>query len=65
MGRRQYLIISGVFFAAIALMHWCRVFSGWPIQMGSWLVPISISWIGGPVMTVLAIWAFRLASKAR
>lgn len=63
MGKRQYLIISGVVFAVVALMHLCRVFTGWPFQLGSWMVPLWVSWIGVVLPGGLSIWAFRLAGK--
>ncbi len=63
MGRRQYLIISGLIFAIVALMHLCRVFTGWSFQLGTLMVPMWVSWIGAIGPAGLSIWAFRLACK--
>ncbi len=63
MGHRSYLVVSGTIFGAIALLHLSRLFYQWPAQIGTWAVPVWVSWAGLVIAAVLSIWAFRLARK--
>jgi hypothetical protein len=62
---RSYLLISGVLFAAMALLHLLRLVYGWPAQIGTWVVPLWISGLGLVVAGGLCIWAFALARGGR
>jgi hypothetical protein len=57
---RAYLLVSGVLFGVIALVHAARLALGWPAQVAHWDVPLWISWIGLLVPGALCIWALRL-----
>ena len=37
---RSYLLISGLLFAAVTLLHLLRLVYGWPAQIGAWTVPL-------------------------
>jgi len=62
---RTYLVVSGVLFGAVALLHLLRLTYGWPVQIGAEVVPMWISVIGLVVAGGLCIWAFALARGAR
>ncbi|MDJ0729559.1 MAG: hypothetical protein QNJ33_06150 [Crocosphaera sp.] len=60
MTEKLYLIISGVIFALVGLLHLLRIMFQWPAMVGVWTVPFTISVIVIMVATVLAFSAFRL-----
>jgi hypothetical protein len=51
-----YPAVSALVFAAVALGHLTRLLQRWPVQLGPWSVPMSVSWIGLPISALLAIW---------
>ena len=51
-----YAIISGLIFAGVSIVHLARLIKGWPVQIGFFSVPMSVSWLGLPVSASLAIW---------
>lgn len=65
MNARPYLLVSGVVFLLVALLHLLRALNGWELQYGPWTVPMWVSWGGtvGPVL--LSVWAFLLAARSR
>jgi hypothetical protein len=63
MNVRPYLLISGVVFLLVALLHLVRVLNGWELQWGPWRVPMWISWGGAVGPGVLGVWSFRLAAR--
>ena len=60
---RAYLVVSGVIFGAVALLHILRLSLNWPVDLAGWAVPLWFSWVGLIVTGALCIWAFRLAAK--
>ena len=60
---KAYVLVSGVIFGLVALLHVLRLFMNWPVQLGAWTVPLWLSWIGVAVAGALCIWAIRLAMK--
>jgi hypothetical protein len=62
---RAYLVVSGVLFAAVTLLHLLRLVYGWAAQIGMWTVPLWVSWLGIVVAGALCVWAFALARGAR
>jgi hypothetical protein len=63
MAAKQYLMISGVLFALVAVLLLVRVLVGWPFVFGPWEIPISGSWVGFVLAGALALWAFRLGRR--
>ena len=53
-----YAVVSALIFAAVAFAHLMRLLKRLPVQVGSLSVPMSVSWIGLPVATLLAFWGF-------
>lgn len=62
---RNYCITSGVVFAFLALVHVWRLVLGFPVQIGVWSVPVSLSALGAIVAGGFAVWAFRSARTAK
>lgn len=52
----SYAAVSALIFGIVALVHLARLAKGWAVQVGSFAVPMSVSWIGLPVSALLAIW---------
>jgi len=63
MNVRPYLLISGVAFCLVAILHLLRVLNGWELQYGPWAVPMWVSWGGAVFPGILSVWAFRLAGR--
>lgn len=62
---RSYLVLSGVLFGVVALLHLLRLLYGWPAQLGDVAVPL---WVSGPGLLIpgaLCVWAFTLVRGVR
>jgi hypothetical protein len=57
MSQKLYLIVSGSVFVLVGMFHLLRLITHWPIMVGPWSVPHSISYVGCPVSVGYAIWA--------
>jgi hypothetical protein len=53
-----YAAVSALIFAIVALGHLVRILNGWTVRIGSLAVPMSVSWIGLLVATLISIWGF-------
>ncbi|MDJ0660717.1 MAG: hypothetical protein QNJ42_14700 [Crocosphaera sp.] len=60
MTEKLYLIISGVIFALIGLLHLLRIVFQLPAMVGIWTVPFAMSVLAIIVAIGLAFSAFRL-----
>jgi hypothetical protein len=58
---RNYCLTSAVVFALVALVHAWRFVLDFPIQIGAWYFPRSLSGVAAIVAGLLAVWAFRSA----
>lgn len=63
MGKKGYLVISGIIFLLVAIFHLIRVLFSIPVLFGTWQVPFWISWVGFILTVILCIWAFMLSTK--
>ena len=59
----MYLLISGVIFGLVAIMHLLRVINTWSFQIGPMDIPMWMSYGGIVIPAVLCGWAFRLGAK--
>ena len=64
MNRRVYLVISGIIFGVVAVLHLLRVVNSWAFQLGPWWIPMWASWFGMLVPALLCLWAFWLATRS-
>ncbi|HOO90500.1 MAG TPA: hypothetical protein PLA74_06720 [Syntrophales bacterium] len=58
-----YLLISGVIFGLVAIMHLLRIINAWSFQMGPFHIPMWMSYGGIIIPAVLCVWAFSLSGK--
>jgi hypothetical protein len=65
MSNRSYCLASGIVFVIVALMHIWRFALDFPLQIGVWYVPRSLSLLGAIGAVVLALWAFRSARNTK
>lgn len=63
MSSKRYAVVSGVFFTLISLLQLVRALNQWPAQVGSWQVPVLLSWVAAIVAAALAVWAFRVSRQ--
>jgi len=63
MDRKTFLLVAGVIFAVVALVHLTRIAMGWPVVIGSWTMPMWVSWIGLAVAGALSLFGLRLAAR--
>lgn len=59
--QRLFLYIVAAIFLVVALLHLMRLINGWPVIVGDWLVPLSVSWGGVVVPASLSVWALMIA----
>lgn len=52
-----YLAVTAILFGGMALVHGLRLIYGWPVTVGTWQVPIVLSWAGAAIAGGLGIWA--------
>ena len=53
-----YAAVSALIFSVVAIAHLIRILKGWATRIGSYSVPMSLSWIGLLIAGLLAIWGF-------
>jgi hypothetical protein len=63
MGQKTYFAMIGIIFALVALGHAMRIYMDWPVIIGDWSMPKSVSWVALVVAGVLALFAFRFAAN--
>ncbi len=64
MSNRQYLLVSAILFALVAIAHLIRLISAFTITVDDYVVPMYVSWVGLIVPALLAISALRLLGKS-
>ena len=52
----SYVAVTALIFAIVAILHLVRLVKGWPVQIGSQSIPMSVSWAGLVVAGLIAIW---------
>ena len=63
MDQRIPLIVAGVIFSLVALLHLLRLVNQWQVMIGGQMIPMSLSVMGLIITVVLAIWMFIAASN--
>jgi hypothetical protein len=61
MEQRTFVMVAGVIFALVALIHLIRICLGWPAVIGGWSVPMWASWVALIVAGGLAYFGLRLS----
>ena len=60
MSQKSFLLISGVVFSAVAVLHALRLLLAWQAVIGGWIVPQWFSAVAALFAGYLAYTAFRL-----
>ena len=55
----RYALISGIVFGVVAVLQAVRAFNEWPVQVGTFAVPVWFSWLAFVVAGSLCLWAFK------
>jgi hypothetical protein len=62
---RPYLLVSGVIFGIVAILHVVRLINGWRFDLGPWSIPLWMSWGGTLVPAILCAWALRIVATLK
>lgn len=60
---RNYVMVSSVVFALVALVQLVRALAGFPVQIGPYAVPVIASWLIAIAAGALAFWGMRLLRR--
>ncbi|GLQ48358.1 hypothetical protein GCM10007862_34090 [Dyella lipolytica] len=55
----KYAVVSGTVFGVVAAVQAIRAVNQWPVQIGSFAVPVWFSWVALVVAGGLCVWAFK------
>ena len=61
MNQKTFSLVTGAIFSVIAVLHLLRAVLGWNAVLGSFTVPVWLSWVAFVVAGFLAYSAFKLA----
>ncbi len=59
--QRNALMVSGVIFLAVALLHVWRYLLKVPVTFGQTVIPLELSFVGAVAAFFLALWMFSAA----
>lgn len=54
MSQTDYFKVTGLVFLLVGALHLWRAFQGWELVLGSWSIPVWVSWVVGVVLIFLA-----------
>jgi hypothetical protein len=60
MKTKPYLATSGLIFFLVGLVHLLRLYHHWDAQLGSWVVPVWVSYVGLAAAWGLSGWSIIL-----
>ncbi len=63
MDQKTFSLIAGIIFAIVAIVHLFRILQGWNIVLGTWMVPMWVSWIGLIIPGILGYWGLKFGRK--
>lgn len=63
MNQKTLNTVAGAIFALVALAHVLRIVMGWSVMVGSWAVPMWVSWVAFLVAGGLSYFALSLALR--
>ena len=63
MKTKTYLLISAVIFSIVCLGHLLRVVFNWPLVIGTYDVPMAVSWMGMIITAGLVVWVITMLIK--
>ena len=63
MSEKKFLIISGLIFLVVAVIHVLRLALGWQVTIGDWSVPMWVSWVACVLAGYLAYEGLKLSKQ--
>ncbi len=57
--KQFYIIVSGVIFTFVGLLHGVRAYNGWELAVNGTLIPFWVSWVAVPTAFILALSAIK------
>jgi len=63
MKAKTYLLISAVVFGIVCFGHMLRIVFGWPLVIGTYDVPMAVSWMGMVITAGLVVWVIAMFSR--
>lgn len=60
MNKNIYLIVTGMIFVLVAVLHLLRLINQWPVQIGLASIPLWVSCVALLLASILFFWAFLL-----
>ena len=63
LNQRTFSLFAGIIFSLVALGHLLRLVYGATVDIGGWIAPMWISWVGLFVAGYLAICGFALSRR--
>ena len=63
MTTKNYLIVSTLIFAIVALVHLLRLVQGWPLLVGTMSIPLWMSMLAVLVSVTVVIWGVSLLRR--
>ena len=64
MNTKNYLIVSTIIFTVVAVVHLIRLTLGWPVELGTWNVPLAASLVAVLVSASVAMWGMLLVRRS-
>jgi hypothetical protein len=59
----SYIMASAIVFTVVGLVHLLRAIQGWPVELGTWTVPVWLSGVAFVLSAGLATWGFSFLRK--
>lgn len=63
MNPRSFLNLTGAIFSVISILHGLRALFSWKAVIGSWTVPVWLSWAAFALAGYLSFTAFQLKKR--
>ncbi|MBI2573845.1 MAG: hypothetical protein HYV78_00400 [Candidatus Wildermuthbacteria bacterium] len=63
MSAKQFMLIAGAIFSVIAALHLARIILQWDAAIGTWDVPIWLSWLAVPAAGFLGYTGLKQGSQ--
>ncbi|MBI2100844.1 MAG: hypothetical protein HYT47_02390 [Candidatus Vogelbacteria bacterium] len=60
---RKYFVITSMIFTLIGILHLVRIIKGYEAQIGSFVIPLWVSWLAVILALILATAGSKLARK--
>ena len=57
MAHKLYLVLSGLIFFLVSVLHLFRLVYHWPIVVGPLTIPYALSYVGCPAALGYSVWA--------